>query len=214
MQSLYILGFFPPLTMHKPHMYTHVLEDKHMLTPTVHFVKCCVLYIKFGILKPRKYWLKSSTHYFIKHARPLHGFGCGYLQMTHHCWPGSPGGPSLHKEAFLRIPLTPSKCQLQSTCLLSSWIRHSFSRIQYLFLRQGLNEPGRWKCKCGKYIRRLSIQTMNPWQDGLWLGQWGPTQSRSKKEDVLLINNLISCQYPVRCIFRCGMSRVSQIPVS
>lgn len=87
-------GFFSsfPLTqVHKLHICA--LEDKHMLTLTIHSVKCCVLYIKFWILKPRKYWLESSTYYFIKHARPLHGFrcGCGYLQMTHHCWSGSPG---------------------------------------------------------------------------------------------------------------------------
>lgn len=110
-------GFFPPFLWQctsYTFVYTPVLEDKHMLTLAIHFVKCWVLYIKFWILKPRKYWLKSSPYNFIKHARPLHGFGCvcGYLQMTHHCWPGSPGkhgwtmqggagGPSLHKEAFL-----------------------------------------------------------------------------------------------------------------
>lgn len=115
-------------------VYTHVREDKHMVTLTIHFVKCCIMYTKFWILKPRKYWLKSSTYYFIKHVRPLHGFGCGCgnLQMTHHGWPGSPGtqgwtmqggagGPFLHKEAFLRShshpqnasSKAPASCQVE-----------------------------------------------------------------------------------------------------
>lgn len=37
-----------PLTMYKyTFVCTHVLEDKHTLTLTIHFVKCCVLCIKF-----------------------------------------------------------------------------------------------------------------------------------------------------------------------
>lgn len=104
-------GFFPPFFRQWRKIYTHNVEDKHMLTHTHHSL-CKVLHIVYQVLNfKRKYWLKSSTYYFIKHARSLHGCGCGYLQMTHHCWPESPGmqgwtmqggagGPSLHKEAF------------------------------------------------------------------------------------------------------------------
>lgn len=187
---------------------THVLEDKHTLTLTIHFVKCCVLCIKFWIINPRKYRLKSSAHYFIKHARPfmVSDVGvdiCKWLTvagMQGWTMQGGAGGPSLHF-------LTSWKCQLQSTCLLPSPIRHWFSRIQYLFLRPGLNEAGRWKWKCSKYIRRLSIQTMHPWQDGLWLRQWGPTESRSK-------NNLASFQYPAPGEMYFHMWDVTSTPVS
>lgn len=137
MQSLYILGVFPPFLWQctsYTFVYTPVLEDKHTFTLTIRFVKGCVLYIKFWILKPRKYWLKSSTYYFIKHARSLHGFGCGcgYLQMTHHRWPGSPGmqgwtmqgaagGPSFPAQGNLpQAPTHTLQMQFQSTCLLPS----------------------------------------------------------------------------------------------
>jgi len=95
------------------YLYTRTRGQAHAHT---HSSLCKVLLIVHKVLnfkKPRKYWLKSSTYHFIRHARPFHGFryGCGYLQMTDHHWPGSPGtqgwtvqggagGPSLRKETF------------------------------------------------------------------------------------------------------------------
>lgn len=93
-------------------------EENHTLILTLHFVKCCVLYIKFWIKKKKqpttqKILVKIFYILFYQTCQTPHGFrcGCGYLQMTHHRWPGSPGtqgwtvqggagGPSPCKETF------------------------------------------------------------------------------------------------------------------
>lgn len=122
MQSLYILGFFPPFLWQctsYTFVHTHVLEDKHA---HIHHSLCKVLHLVYQVFnfKTQKILVKIFYILFYQTCQtPLHAFGCGcgYLQMTHHRWPGSPGmqgwtmqggagGPFLHQEAFLRLPLT------------------------------------------------------------------------------------------------------------
>lgn len=116
-------GFFSsfPLAMHKLHICVYTCTrgqtDAH-----IHHSLCKVLHIVYQVFnfKTQKILVKIFYILFYQTCQtPLHAFGCGcgYLQMTHHRWPGSPGmqgwtmqggagGPFLHKEAFLRLPLT------------------------------------------------------------------------------------------------------------
>lgn len=176
-----------------------------------HHSLCKVLHIVYQVLnfKMQKILVKIFYILFYRKCQtPPHGFGCGcgYLQITHHHWPGSPGmqgwtmqggqevlsctrkpSSGSHSHPQNASSKAPASCQVEpDTDFPESSI--------WFWGKVWMNQAD--ENKSAERYREV----VNPSHASLagWLLAWviwGPTESRSKMEDVLLLNNLISCQY-------------------